>query len=236
MSHDGDVSARFEGFGPGLYEFFEDLEDHNHRDWFAEHRQTYLDDVKAPIEELLAEVEVARGTGKAFRINRDTRFSRDKAPYKTQQGATIDRAGRGMLYLHVSADGLMAGSGAPHLDATQLARYREAVGGRPGEDLTSIVADLRASGLTVGTLGAEGLTEEPDLKRVPKPFDAEHPRADLLRFKKLVAARSWTRPSWITSRRALTEVTALWDRAEPLAAWLDAHVGPPDPSLRRERR
>jgi len=229
-------TERFEGFGPRLYEFFEDLEDHNDREWFAEHRPTYLDDVKAPIEALLAEVEAERGRGKAFRINRDIRFSKDKAPYKTQQGATIDRAGRGMLYLHVSADGLMAGSGAPHLDATQLARYREAVAGDAGEELAAIVAALRKGGFTVGTLGGDGLTEEGDLKRVPKPYDASHPRADLLRFKKLVAARWWDRPSWITSRRALTEVAKAWDRAEPLAGWLDDHVGPPDPSLRRERR
>lgn len=230
------TADRFTGFGPGLYEFFEDLEDHNDREWFAEHRQTYLDDVKGPLEALLAEVEAERGTAKVFRLHRDTRFSADKAPYKTQQGAMIDRGGRGTLYLHVSADGLMAGTGAPHLDATQLARYRAAVAGAPGEALAELVADLRRSGTTVGTLAGEGLTEEPDLKRVPKPWDAEHPRADLLRFKKLVAARPWERPTWIGTRRALTEVTKLWDRAEPLASWLDAHVGPPDPALRRDRR
>lgn len=230
------MSERFAGFGPGLYEFFEDLEDHNERGWFADHRQTYLEDVKEPMEAILAEVEAAYGQGKAFRIHRDTRFSHDKAPYKTQQGATIDRGGKGMCYLHVSADGLMAGVGAPHLDATQLARYRQAAAGPPGEELAALVAALRTGGFTVGTLGAEGVTEAPDLVRVPKPWDADHPRADLLRFKKLIAARWWDRPTWITTRRALTEVRKVWDRAEPLASWLDAHVGPPDPSLRRPRR
>ena len=219
------TTARFEGFGPDLFEFFEDLEDDNSKAWFDAHRQVYLDQVKGPLDALLAEVEPEVGRGKAFRINRDTRFSADKSPYKTQQGAMIPRGASGTLYLHVDADGIMVGVGAPHLDAGQLERWRQAVAGDPGVELASIVAGLRKAGYTVGTLAGDGLTEEPDLKRVPKPYPQDHPQGDLLRLKKVVAARSWARPAWLFDRRALTHVRKAWATADPLAAWLATHVG-----------
>ena len=215
----------FAGFTTALYEFFEDLEDDNRKEWFDAHRQVYLDQVKAPLQALLDELEPEFGRAKLFRINRDTRFSADKSPYKTQQGAMISAGAHGTRYLHVDADGIMVGIGAPHLDKEQLERWRSAVAGGPGEQLAGIVAGLRKGGYTVGTLASEGLTEEGDLKRVPKPYAPDHPRADLLRLKKVVAARSWARPTWLLDRRAVTKVAGAWRAAAPLGDWLAANVG-----------
>lgn len=221
------MAPAFQGFGQAMLEFFEDLEDNNDKAWFDAHRSTYLDEVKAPLQALLDELEPEWGRAKLFRINRDIRFSADKRPYKTQQAALIDRGARGTLYVSVDADGIMVGCGTPHLDSAQVARWRAAVAGEPGEELADLVARLRRSSYVVGTLGREGITAEGDLKRVPKPYPADHPRADLLRLKALVAARSWQRPAWLGTRRTLTEVRRAWTATEPLADWLGTHVGPP---------
>ncbi|MFN8018353.1 MAG: DUF2461 domain-containing protein [Acidimicrobiales bacterium] len=215
----------FAGFTTALYEFFEDLEDENRKEWFDVHRQVYLDQVKAPLQALLDELEPEFGKAKLFRINRDTRFSADKSPYKTQQGAIISAGAAGTRYVHVDADGIMVGVGAPHLDREQLKRWRAAVAGDPGDQLAEIVGTLRAGGFTVGTLASEGLTEEGDLKRVPKPYPPDHPRADLLRLKKVVAAQAWARPAWLLDRRAVAMVAEAWRTAAPLGDWLAANVG-----------
>ena len=69
------------------------------------------------------------GTAKLFRPYRDVRFSGDKTPYKTHQGATVhDDAGRlGAWYVQLSADGLRVGGGVWRLESDQLERYRRAV-------------------------------------------------------------------------------------------------------------
>jgi len=219
------MAAEFTGLAPAALEFFEDLEERNEKAWFDEHRDVYLQQVKAPMLALLAELEEEFGAARVFRINRDIRFSADKRPYKTQQGAIIDRGGRGVLYVSIGADGLTVGCGAPHLDSEQVARWRAAVAGPPGEELAALIADLRGDSYVVGTLGSDGITPEGDLKRVPKPYPPDHPRADLLRLKKVVAARSWSRPGWLGTRRTLTEVRTVWTRTAPLADWLDANVG-----------
>lgn len=234
------AAPRFEGFGPHAHDFFVELAAHNAKSWFDEHRQQYQDEIKVPFELLLAELEPTYGPGKVFRINRDTRFSKDKTPYKTAQAAMIPRGAKGTVYLEVSGTGVMAGTGVPHLDAGQLARWREAVAGPAGDELEDLIDDLTRRRIVTGTFGPEGVGPEGDLKRVPPPYPKDHPRGDLLRLKRFVAVQTWDRPAWTTSRRALQEVTKAWGHMEPLAEWLATHVGEADPPAeddpRRNRR
>lgn len=229
------MTTSFEGFGPGLYEFFEGLAVHNDRGWFAEHKVQYETEVRAPLEDLLDALEPEFGAARLFRLHRDVRFSKDKSPYKTQQGGLIDMGTGCTRYLHVDAAGIMLGTGAPHLDRDQLARFRDAVAGSPGEELGDVVRGLRRRRFDVGTLGPGGITPEGDLQRVPRGYPADHPRADLLRCKSLIAAVSFERPTWLESGRAVAEVTRRWRAMQPLADWIGAHVGAASPSEDRPR-
>lgn len=222
----------FRGFGPGLYEFFEGITEHNDKAWFTEHKALYVEAVRTPLEDLFDDLEPDFGEAKLFRINRDVRFSHDKTPYKTAQAGIIHLPGGATRYLQVSASGLMVGVGGPHFDSAQVARYREAVGGRPGEALAATIDGLRRSGHQVGTLGPEGITPEGELKRVPSGFAPDHPRADLLRYKSLIAAISFERPSWLATNRTVSEVAKRWRAMQPIADWLADHVGPGDPRRR----
>lgn len=230
------MATSFSGFGPGLYEFFEGLAANNDRAWYAEHKSEYESQVRAPLEALFDDLEPEFGAARLFRIHRDVRFSRDKTPYKTSQAGLIDTGTGSTRYLQVDAVGVMIGVGAPHFDRDQLARYRQAVGGDAGEELAALVAGLRRRHYDVGTLGPDGITPVGELKRVPTGFPPDHPRADLLRYKSLIAAVSFERPGWLETSKAVAEVAKRWRVMQPLADWLDRAVGPPTPREAGSRR
>src|SRR5688500_12264504 len=117
----------FNGFGPGAVAFYEELAADNSRDWWLAHRDRYEDEIRAPLEHLLADLADEFGEARVFRPNRDVRFSADKSPYKTTAAAAIHTAYQvgSSLYIQLSADGLMTGSGLFHPARDQLAKLRE---------------------------------------------------------------------------------------------------------------
>ena len=83
----------FHGWKVEALEFFEGLEADNSKAYWQRHKDVYETIVRAPMEELLAELEPEFGEGRIFRPYRDVRFSRDTSPYKTAIGATLGLAG-----------------------------------------------------------------------------------------------------------------------------------------------
>ncbi len=113
----------FRGWPAEALHFYEGLEADNSKAYWQDNKDTYDTCCRAPMDELLAELAPEFGAAKLFRPYRDVRFSADKTPYKTSIAASL--AGGG--YVHLSADGLVVGSGMYHLAADQLERYRAAV-------------------------------------------------------------------------------------------------------------
>jgi hypothetical protein len=64
------------------------------------------------------------------------------------------------------------------------------------------------------------------LKTAPRGVAKDHPRIDLLRMKGLVTAKTMPLAKWMHTAKALERITAVWDDAKPLNAWLGTHVGP----------
>jgi uncharacterized protein (TIGR02453 family) len=163
--------------------------------------------------ELLAELEPEHGETKIFRPYRDVRFSKDKSPYKTAIGA---HAGDG--YVQLSAAGLAVGSGMYGMEPDQLERYRAAVAAEStGDELEQIVAVLREQDIEVH--GRDSL------KSVPRGYPPDHPRAELLRHKGLVAWKEWPVEPWLATPAAKTKVADFLVATRPLGQWLTAHVG-----------
>lgn len=211
----------FGGFGPQAVAFWHDLADDNTKAFFDAHRDTYEQDIRLPLEQLLAEVAEEFGDGKVFRPNRDVRFSPDKSPYKLHAGAVIG-AGSGVAgavyYLHVSGEGLLAASGYHEMSRAQVRRFYAAVDDdAAGPELEALVGAARAGG---GTVGGSAL------KTAPRGYSSDHPRVDLLRHKGLTLSRSWPEYQWLHTREALRRVTSLWRDAADLNGWLARHVGP----------
>src|SRR4051812_19524653 len=109
------MTMAFRGWKDEALQFFEGLEVDNSKTYWQANKAVYEHEVRAPMEELLAELEPSHGAGKIFRPYRDVRFSADKSPYKTNIAATL-----GDGYISLSADGLGAGCGMYQMATDQL--------------------------------------------------------------------------------------------------------------------
>src|SRR5262245_17322209 len=119
--------STFRGWSPAALAFYADLEADNTRDFWAEHKDTYEREVRAPFEAFAEQVAAEFGEMKVFRPQRDTRFSADKTPYKTRCYGTIATERGESYYVELSAGGLVAASGYWMMANDQLQRFREAV-------------------------------------------------------------------------------------------------------------
>jgi uncharacterized protein (TIGR02453 family) len=212
----------FTGFPRATFTWFAGLEADNSKAWFTAHRETYDTAVRGELEALLEELaDELGGRVKLFRQHRDTRFSRDKSPYKTTTyGVIADRPdGEASLYAQLSSGGLFAGTGYYQMAADQLARFREAVADDDsGPALERILADVGAAGL-------ERWGES--LKTAPRGYPRDHPRVALLRHKLLIAGRRLEPRgrSGLARDAVLTFTRDTWAACMPMTAWLDEHVG-----------
>jgi uncharacterized protein (TIGR02453 family) len=174
-------------FGPELFGFLEDLKQHNDRDWFNANKARYENDLLEPalafIEDFAPHLhqisphlraDPRRVGGSLFRIYRDTRFSKDKTPYKTMAGIWFkheqakDVRAPG-FYLHLAPGDVFAGGGIWHPDTKTVTKIRDA-----------IVAD--PDGWREATAGIDlGMGES--LKRVPPGYDKDHPLAEDIKRK-----------------------------------------------------
>ena len=204
----------FTGWPAEALEFYEGLEADNTRTYWLAHKTDYEECVRAPMQALLDELAPKWGAGKIFRPYRDVRFSADKTPYKTHIGALLE----GGAYVQLSVEGLATGCGIWHMEADTLRRFRDAVDAdRTGKELTALVAALRRKQIDVISREA--------LKTVPRGYDRDHPRADLLRNKGLAAWKSWPVEPWLGTAKARTNIEKFLQAAEPLRDWLRANVG-----------
>jgi len=223
---------RFEGFADPGASFFEQLLLHNDRDWFEAHRAEYQEGWLRPMEALLGELRErlratypgdGLGKPKVFRLHRDLRFSKDKSPYKTHIGGLLPIAappgGRSQvevpaaLYVHVSHAELFAAAGLYGMDPGALARHRRALlDPRRGRELDRILAPLRRRGMA--------LEARESLKRVPAGVDPDHPRAELLRMKGLIAVTPELDRGMLAKRRLLDRLADCARACAPLNRWL----------------
>jgi uncharacterized protein (TIGR02453 family) len=183
-------------FRPEALDFLRRLEANNERDWFHAHREEYdtlllepaRDFVEAfgALSERLGEgVDADPRVGRSImRINRDTRFARDKRPYKTHldlwfpqgPGPSGERPG---FWFRLTPERLILGAGMHNFERPVLERFREAVAdAERGAELVRAVDEVRATGGEVG-----GQT----YKRVPAGYDVDERRGELLRHSGLYA-------------------------------------------------
>jgi uncharacterized protein (TIGR02453 family) len=203
----------FKGWKAEALEFFEGLEADNSKKYWEAHKHEYEQLVRAPMEELLAELGPKHGETKIFRPYRDIRFSKDKSPYKTNIAAVL-----GEGYLHLSAHEFGLGSGMWEMAPDQLERYREAVDDqKSGVQLTRIVEKIRS--------GGAGVVSHGELKTAPKGYPKDHPRLEFLRYKGIIAWREWPTGAWLGTAKAKDRVVEFLKLSKPLGTWLDAHVG-----------
>jgi len=207
----------FTGFPAAAVEFYQQLTVHNSREFWNDRREVYATAVRGPMLALTEELSAEFGPFKVFRPNRDVRFSTDKSPYKTSQGAVTEGEGGEFYYLQISADGLYAVSGYYAMARDQLGRFRQAIDAEnTGQDLVSRVATLERSYAISGRA----------LTTAPRGYPRDHPRIRFLQHKGLTAGRDFGAPGWVSTRHAKRRLVEAWRGASVLNEWLNAYVGP----------
>jgi uncharacterized protein (TIGR02453 family) len=201
------AATTFSGFRPEAIDFLAELAINNDREWFTPRKADYERLLKGPMESLVAALAdrlavrdiplQADPKRSIFRIYRDTRFSKDKSPYKTNLGATfpwLERTeGGGTVVAEASAHAnggyfsfqpgeMYVGGGMWRPEKARLDAFRRAIVQEPDR----VRAALEDPGF-VAAFGSISAFEH--LKRVPPGFPSDAPMADLLRYKDVIFTR-----------------------------------------------
>ncbi len=179
----------FEAMVDEALAFFAELEHNNTKAWFEPQKPRWNAQIKKPAEffaDLMAE-DVARITGKphqpkVFRIYRDVRFSKDKTPLNTHLHLMWQPADKDALapswFWGLGQSYFIVGMGIMGLQGESLTRYRTFVDSW-GDGLRDAMDRAMTKGASLSEWGPE------PLRKVPKPYDPDHPHGDLLRRKSL---------------------------------------------------
>jgi uncharacterized protein (TIGR02453 family) len=207
----------FTGIPNEAIDFYTRLEADNSKVFWEANKFTYRDVVK-PSVQALCEQFPEYGPFHLFRPYNDVRFSKNKPPYKTQQGAYAESEGGAGYYFHISSEGMLAAAGYYGMAHDQLARFRAAIDAEhTGSELAAIVRTLEKR-YRFGAID--------ELKTAPRGYPKDHPRVELLRRKGLVMFADLGLPAWLHTPKVATELRKVWKAAAPVTSWLDTHVGP----------
>lgn len=231
--------SRFNGFGDKAIPFLKALDFHQNREWFVENKDLFEQHLKEPlgdlVEELTTRFEKAglpfRGdrVKSQFRIKRDTRFSKDKAPYNRHLSALLSQSGAkwdesGCFYVCIGLPGVRDcyacvawwGPGKELLLA-----IRRAIAERP-EEYRAMAAKLKKNGLAI--------SDHDRLKRTPRGFEgvSEPDLLDAIRNRHF-AVRMEIDPASITDPGLAGRLVDFTERARPLVDW----IGKIENSVRR---
>ena len=227
-------NEEFPGFSRELLDFYSGLKENNKKEWFDAHRDDYEKCVMEParlfviamgerlrgvVPEIIADPRVNYSI---FRINRDTRFSHDKTPYKTHlavwfwegQGKRMERPG---FYFHAEPKKLFIAGGLYRFEQPFLDAYRRAVSDSfHGEAIAGIIGafDEEIKKDTSYTI----YPGEP-LKKVPAGFDSNHERVDLLRYRGLSFCWENEIPEEFYSRKIIEFALKRFQKMVPLHLW-----------------
>ena len=218
--------SRFPGFSSEAISFLRGLERNNKREWFQPRKHIYEEHVRAPLEALVNAINgefadflpryVTPVKKATFRIYRDTRFSKDKRPYKTHVAATfylqsLGKAAGPCFYFHFTHKELLVFAGVYMPEREELLAIRNLLAERHQE----FCQIMRGNTLRkcMGELQGE------QLSRVPKGFDKDHPAEDLIRRKQWFLESTLT-GDLITSPRMLPEIMTRFRAAAPMIEFL----------------
>ncbi len=215
---------------PALFRFLQDLAQNNERSWFEANKARFegdfrtpalewIEDMAAPLARLSAhfEAEARKVGGSLFRIQRDTRFSKDKSPYKTNGGIQFRHAaGRDAhapcFYLHLDPAGCFVGAGIWRPDTRTAGKIRRAIDADPGGWKKALGGKR---------FRAEFELSGDSLKRPPSGFDKQHPLLEDLKRKDFIAVRKLSRGE-VTAPDFTRSFAAHCRTAAPLVRFLCA--------------
>ena len=229
------AAPRYVGFTSDTLAFLDELADNNNREWFAENKPRYEEQVldvalrfiqsmQEPLEGIAPHFVAVptRVGGSLMRVYRDTRFSRNKLPYKTNIGIQFRHEDAKDVhapgyYVHIETDNVFLGAGMWRPASEPLRRIRERIAARPGEW-------RRATGDSA--FKRHFRLEGESLSRPPRGFDKEHECIDDLKRKSFIAVKPKDVEA-VLNPRFQQRVETAFSAAEPFMRFLCKSVGVP---------
>ncbi len=220
----------FSGFSKETFKFLKDLEKNNDKHWFERNRDVFDKYLMEPAEKFVVEmgdrlksiapkiVADPRRDRSIFRMNRDTRFSNDKTPYKTHVGIFLWEGPRKKMensgfYLHFNKSKMFVGVGLHIFPKPLLEAYRESVV-HPKYGTQMLTAIKKASKNSSYKIGWK------HFKKVPRGYDRHHPNADWLLYDGLGLYYESSLPKEIYSTGFINHCFKLFNDMLPVHKWL----------------
>ena len=222
-------NAKSTYFTPKLFQFLRDLRANNDRAWFQANKERYEADVKEPMLQFIADFnnklhKISRNFnadprpvgGSMFRIYRDTRFSKDKTPYKTAATAHFPHRDAGKdvhtpgFYFHLEPGNCLAGGGIWQPDTAALSKIRDRIANRSKEWQAAIADGLKIQG--------------DSLKRPPRGYDADHPFVEDLKRKDYYAMFPFSEKQ-ACAPDFMDRIAEIYRSASPLVRFLTKAAG-----------
>lgn len=176
--------------------FLKKLKKNNNKEWFDKHKDEYLE-AKAEVEKLVGDVLSYKFDDSLgalnpkkciFRIYRDTRFSKDKTPYKQNMGASMaadgKKLGRAGYYIHIEPGNCFLGGGIYMPEPEVLKKIRQEIDYN-GKELKKIISAKPFKKYF------DGMWMEESLQRVPKDYSADHEMAEYLKLKHFIVTHEF---------------------------------------------
>ncbi len=213
-------------------QFLKSLKKNNKKEWFDANRSKY-DSAKKNIEELTAGIisrlsktdeSIAQLQPKEcmFRINRDVRFSKNKAPYKTNMGVYFSKGGKKGVqagyYFHVEPGASFIAGGLWMPMAPELKKIRQEIDYN-WDDFSKIVQEKKFK----SAFGNLDRSDEYTLSRPPKGYDEENPAIEYLKLKSLIATRKLT-DAELASKDVIKNVVAHFEKMRAFIDFLNRAV------------
>lgn len=240
------MTDTFRGFGRGALTFLRQLKRNNKREWFLANKDTFDNEIVAPMKMLVEEVDVRFGRfapelygdpkRSIFRIYRDVRFSKDKTPYKTHASCWFSHrnAGHGVggethgggagFYFHLEPGGSLVAGGIWMPARPTLNRLRDSIAAKPKEfekPLSGIAFKRRF----------RKLSEESMLSRLPHGFAPGHPAEQWLRYQSFTV-HAMLSDTEALDRRLVDRIEKDYKTMLPFVRWLNKSLGYPPADTR----
>jgi uncharacterized protein (TIGR02453 family) len=210
--------------------FLKDLKKNNNKAWFDQHRKVYeaaKADFAGFIQKLIdlhgkkdESIHTLVAKDCMFRINRDIRFSKDKSPYKTNFGASINKGGKKAMntagyYFHLEPGSCFAGGGLYMPMPEELRKVRQEIDYNFA-DFKKIIQSKKFKSL----YGDLDRSAEYTLSRVPKGYEADNAAAEYLRLKSYVAMVHFSDAD-LTSKDLVKKAAAAFDALQPVIEFIN---------------
>lgn len=217
---------------PSTIQFLQKLKKNNNKEWFEKNRSTYelakkdfilfIENVINELKKKDATLQLLEAKNCTFRINRDIRFSKNKTPYKTNMGASLNKGGKKAItagyYLHIEPGASFMACGIWMPMQEELKKIRQEIDYNLDE-FQKIISSKKF----IQEFGGLEKTKEYLLSRPPKGYDTDNPAIEYLKFKSYIVSKKVSDKE-ITNKNFIKNIVTTFETAIPLIQFLNRAI------------